>query len=204
MKKKNNSPELIAKQGKRKKKQILIFSEEIDSTIGGTAVGMAFLTISLFLTLYRGYIINETVTAVFVWLTLLVGMPILLACLFSKTRYDGRCAIQEHKINSNYLGWCAFLIILLTIYHIYLNLRWLNWLSALLMFILAFIIWQELLFYVCAKRGECNKMRDIVPVTNLEMNSKPSSIWNILSVISFVATLLGLGVGVLQLIFTFK
>jgi len=33
------------KQKNERKKRPIIFSEEIDSTIGGTAVGMAFITI---------------------------------------------------------------------------------------------------------------------------------------------------------------
>ena len=188
------------KRNKERKTRSIIFSEEIDSTIGGTAVGMAFISISLFLTFYRGYIISEVVTTIFVWLMLLFGMPILLACLFSKTQYDGRSSMQEYKINSNHLGWCAFFIILLIIYHIYVDIKWLNILPAFFMFLLAFLAWQELLFFVCAKKGDRNQRRKEISSSNIETEDKKTSVVNVLSVIGSIASIIGLGIALFQII----
>jgi uncharacterized membrane protein YheB (UPF0754 family) len=43
-----------------------------------------------------------------------------------------------------------------------------------------------------------NKM---VSLSTAEIEKKPTSIFNILSIISFIATLLGLGIGIFQLIY---
>jgi vacuolar-type H+-ATPase subunit I/STV1 len=193
---------MTVKPDKERKKQPIVFSKEIDRTIGGTAVGMAFITVSLFLTFYSSYIINETVTLIFVWLTLLLGIPILLACLFSKTRYDGRCPTRRYEVNSNHLGWCAFLLIILIIYHLYLNIKWLNIISVFIMFLLAFLVWQELLFLVCVKKGKKNQERKHSTALNDKTTngSKKTNLINVLSVISSIASIVGLGIAIYQLI----
>jgi len=96
---------------------------------------MAFITISLFLALCHGSVINEIVTSVFMWTAFLVGILMLLFCLVLRTKYVGRCPSGENAISKKIIVGSVLDVILLTVHS----------------------LWREPLFLGCARAQRHDK-----------------------------------------------
>ena len=169
------------KKTDKKKESKYIFSGEVDRAVGGAAVGMAFVVVAIFVTLNKTYLINETVTIVVRWLFLLFGTPIALACLLHKA-----------KCNSNRLASGVFISGLWLLQYLYLDFLWTRVLGLLLLFLAAFLIFQELFSLIYSlieklKRSSDNNVKaEKYEVTN--------------SLFALIATILGLILVAMQML----
>jgi len=156
-----------------KKEKKVVFSEEVDGSIGGAAVGVAFIVVAIFVAFNRDYLINETATTVVRWLFLLFGTPIAIACLLHKA-----------KCNSNRLASGFFLAGLWLLLYLYFTPIWTRILGLILLFLAAFLILQELFFLIYSLVDKSHKVR------NDGKKSENSEVAN--SLFALITTILGL------------
>ena len=119
----------------RKKKRQIVLSEEIDTTIEGGAVGMAFIVVAIFITFNTDYLINHNLTTIIRWVFLLLGTPIIIATAF-----------KNAKCNNNYLASSFFFLGLALVLHLYVNCIVTRVIGLLFLFVAAFGIIREVLF----------------------------------------------------------
>ena len=172
----------MKKDSKAKKDKKIIFSEEIDGTIGGAAAGMAFVVVAVFVMFNKTYLNNETVTAVIGWLFLLFGTPIALACLLRKAKCD-----------SNRLASGVFVSGIWVLLYLHFDYLWTRIFGLFLLFLAAFLILQEFFFLIYS-------LSDKRKTNSGDTGGKAGNIEGANNLFALIATILGLVLVAMQIL----